>query len=261
MTRDVLREDRFDRQLREFLAWHAADVDSAPTAAAVAVRLRTRSERSAVSLLTPAALWLLAALVLAAVAGAVVVGAILLRHEPHRPAGYAAVFVGYDEGQKELIVTGIDSAGTQNQIARFGGRVFQPEGAALSPNGLLAVRALENDHLVWHIFDLHQPTAPPVVVNGIVQDYDGPRSGGTGDSGPDVFWGPGDQFAIPWNAATDGSLDARLAFVDGRTGTFQSVPVPRGRLGLRRYWAADGSGVLLGSGLAASDLAALPPQA
>jgi streptogramin lyase len=84
-------DERVDREVRQFLAWQAEEVGNAPSAAEMAARVSARVGDGRMGLrLTPQLAWaLLITLLIVALFGAVVVGALLLRQDlfPERGGG------------------------------------------------------------------------------------------------------------------------------------------------------------------------------
>lgn len=79
---DQMRDDQFDIQLRQFLALQATDTAGAPSAAEMATRLSARAKTAHPFGLSPQLMWIvLAGLLMAAIAGAAVAAALLLRNE------------------------------------------------------------------------------------------------------------------------------------------------------------------------------------
>jgi hypothetical protein len=79
---DQMLDDQFDIQLRQFLALQATDTAGAPSAAEMATRLSARAKTANPFGLSPQLIWIvLAALLMAAIAGAAVAAALLLRND------------------------------------------------------------------------------------------------------------------------------------------------------------------------------------
>ena len=123
-----LHDDQLDREIRQFLDWHAQDVSTAPSASEMAARLTSapaarRPALGTVPQLAPRLVWVaLAALLMAAlVGGALIAG---WASEPARGAlSYEAVFLRLEVVEAETIVTvvGVNPAGKQRTIARLPG--------------------------------------------------------------------------------------------------------------------------------------------
>ena len=179
---------------------------------------------------------------------------------------YEAVFLRLEvvNDASEVIVIGVNAEGRERQIAKLPGAwiayhirslggFLAPTGA-VSVGGLLALPSHRGERVEravhWEVFDLHFPDKEPIVIPGITKDveligltpyfFEGGR--------PEVFWGPGEFLAIPWDELVpDGTNDSHLTFVEGRTGATASVEV-REQEGVfvLPYWALDGSGVIVG---------------
>jgi hypothetical protein len=163
---------------------------------------------------------------------------------------YDAVFLRPDAA--DLLVIGVDPYGHEREITRFAGAraVAGPTTGVVSPSGLLAVTVPEPDNWMvhWEVVDLHRLDAPPIVIPEIEQDVEQlqPTPYYRTDRRPAVFWGPDEQLIIPWyDRDPSGVVDYQLAFVDGRSGSATSVDLPD-EVKLLPYWAADGSGVVVG---------------
>jgi hypothetical protein len=77
---DMMSDDRFDDELRRFLAWRATDTAGAPTPQQVAARISGRTRAGGFFGLSPQLVWIiLAGLLMAAIVGAAVAAALLLR--------------------------------------------------------------------------------------------------------------------------------------------------------------------------------------
>jgi hypothetical protein len=184
--------------------------------------------------------------------------------EPGAPEGasYEAVFLRLEvaAGIPEVVVLGVNTVGVERQIARLtgawlaytssslGGGYLAPMGA-VSPGGLLAIPSGALWNMQWMVYDLHNPQAEPIVVPGIIQDFEQfslTPYFSLNEGRPGVFWGPDDRLAIPWYHRSSIAVRWQLAFVEGRTGATSSVAVPDGMTILPR-WTADGLGVFLSS--------------
>jgi hypothetical protein len=77
---DTLRDDQFEAELRRFVAWQAADTAGAATPQQMAARIAGHTPATGLFGLSPQLLWIvLAGLLMAAIAGAAVAAALLLR--------------------------------------------------------------------------------------------------------------------------------------------------------------------------------------
>ena len=262
---DRMSDEQFDRELRGFLAWQERDVANAPSAAEMAARVSSRvaGNVATVPRYTPQLAWVLvAALAIAALLGALVLGASSKRPQPLLArSAYEAVYLRVEDADRNPVVvaTGVDRDGRQREIARLrdpgmtwpvGNAKFIAQAGAVSPGGLMAIPATRDGALVqWEIFDLHHPETAPIVVAGIEQDAEQIQASPyfTAASRPGIFWGPGERLAIPWYERLDDGLRYHVGFFDGPTGEVAHADVPVD-LRIRPDWAADGSGVFLGDG-------------
>ena len=185
---------------------------------------------------------------------------------PDADATYEAVFLRLEvaDGTSEVLVIGVNPDGQEREIARLPGawvayHIRNPEGflapiGAVSVGGLLAIPSHRGEQVEramhWEIYDLHLPDAEPIVVPGITQDVEliGLTPYFSEGYRPGVFWGPGELVAIPWDELIPNSNnDSYISFVEGRTGTTASVDVrEEDGVFVLPYWAADGSGVVVG---------------
>lgn len=171
-----LSDERFDRQLREFLDWHAGDVGAAPAAAEMAARLRAHAGSRTFGLTGSQHLaWIvLAGLLILGLLAAAAVGSQLLRSQAVVPpptaladalvpsptaladaptaapltTRYEAVFVRWEavDGlprNPDLVAISVDSDGREREIGRIRqtgmnhiSGLFYPR-AAVSTTGLL----------------------------------------------------------------------------------------------------------------------------
>ena len=144
------RDETFDLQLHDFLAWQASDTAGAPTATDVAARIRSRvgAPSTALRLAPPRLAWVvLAGLLIAALLGLGMIGAGLLRPHPLSVVsnGWIAFStqrgfpeVGHDyngvggdiylvrEGVEPRLIVGRGSANTSNVCP-----AFSPDGLTL----------------------------------------------------------------------------------------------------------------------------------
>ena len=192
---------------------------------------------------------------------------------PNADATYEAVFLRLEvaDGAGDVLVIGVNAEGRERQIARLPGAwlVFEIDNGsgflaplgAVSVGGLLAIPShrgepVERD-MHWELFDLHLPDAEPMVIPGITENVEhlGLTPYFAEGPSPSVFWGPGELLAIPWNAHIPDAADPRasfpdahITFVEGRTGAMATVDVRDQEDGVYvlPYWAADGSGVVIG---------------
>jgi hypothetical protein len=254
-----LPDEDLDREIRLFLVESAENVADAPSAMEVAmgVSSRVRSRGWRPFDLMPGLAWaLIAGLLMVALAGALLAAA--RREQPAPPpVAYEAVFLRFGEARvgpgADVVVVGIDALGRERLIANLPDATFrhgfQAPMGAVSNTGLLALPSIEANFLFhWEILDLNHPALAPIAVAGIVQDleqlgrtpFDQADPASRLQGGP--LWGPDEQLLIAWYERNGPSW---LSFVERRTGAISTVS--SGRLP-KPHWAADGSGVFVGSG-------------
>jgi hypothetical protein len=263
-----------DQRIKAFLSDEARrSVTTAPSLeemiGVVASRVGRRPAGSSRSLMV-----LLAAslLLTVALASAIAIGSGLVRLPSNREvppaevqAAYEAVFLNLEataasggdreavSAGREVVVVGVDMAGQEREIARIeggwttytvGDGPLAPMGA-VSPDGLLAMPSGRPGAMRWHIYDLRDPDAGPLVVEGVTQDVEQLQASPyfSEDMRPSVFWTSGGDAVIPWYQRA-GDVHFDVAFVDGQTGEVRMADVPTDRWVLPRA-PTDGSGVLL----------------
>jgi hypothetical protein len=212
---------------------------------------------------TPQVAWVaLGALLIVALAATLVAGSMLLRHDaPPLSRAYEAVFLrpSFSAGEPIVQVVGVSTDGSEREVASLPVDTGYRTVGVLSPSGLLALPSSTGSvsMMRWEIFDLHRANARPLAVPGILQNAEQLAVMPYFRPGMDrhsAVWGPGDQLAISWyflvpdlNDVTAFAHDPQVSFVQGRTGTATSVPVPDGLI-ILPHWAADGSGVMVSTG-------------
>ena len=257
-----------DDLIRAFLADEARRLaDQAPTLEAAVGRLAPRVQPEARGGSRGMIVLLAASLLLTAALGATIaIGSGLVRlptvidglPTPTDPA-HQAVFLRLEVtgSDREVVVIGIGEGGLERELARLpdawiDAGPIAPMGA-VSPSGLLAMPAGTSGSMRWQIHDLHDSGAAPVAVPGIEQDIEQLQATPyfAAQMRPSVFWGPGDQVAIPWYERLTASNDYHLSFVNAPTGDAMAVDIPDDLWILPR-WTADGSGVLLSGSISDS---------
>lgn len=266
------QRDRFDDELRAFLATEARAIDGAPSVSEMAARISANVGTRGLALRpAPMLAWaLLAALLAIALVGIALIGvggrrdglAVDVESVPS-VRSHEAVFLRVDPDGDVVVVAVGGTALRQREVLRLpggrpgDGRLAGDPVGAVARSGLLAVPRPIQGQFRWEIVDLRAPAADPIVVPGIQQDVEPflrSRPYVVPDARGGVFWGPRDRLAIVWYEhiplpdVTNGfGLDVYVTFVDGRTGEAQTVDLPEEELIVLPYWAADGSGVLVGS--------------
>ncbi len=233
--------------------------------AAVAGRERRPSASRALLLVAATALLLVAIL------GAAAVGAFLWRTlqpllvvdpspmppavivDPGTQGPFDAVFIRSPaDGDVTALSTivAVRADGTERVLATVPG--VEMSGApwmAISEAGHLALLLRDGDQVGWAVLDTNVPGSQPIPVALPGRDDT--------DRGYAV-WGPGERLAIVLSPSSD---DQAVAFVDPTTGqaTVHPVPISQHNCFANRCgaWAADGSGFVLGPGVAATPLAIL----
>jgi hypothetical protein len=264
---DRIGDEQLDREILGFLAWRAEQGAAAPSASEVATRISANVAPRKVGL--PHGLqiaWLLlAALLIVALLGALVIGRDQAVPNPVLGTTYEAIFLRLEvvEPIREVVVVAVNDEGRERQVARLpdawlaqlvavgpGEQDFLAPMGAVSPSGLLTIPSNRGEvpqMLHWELFDLAQSAAEPIVIAGIRQYYEFLQSTPyfTFNQRGGAFWGPGERLAILWYHC-DGSCTPRvhLTFVEGSTGATRLVDAPGS---VSPYWASDGSGVFVGS--------------
>jgi hypothetical protein len=277
---DRTHDQGFEREIRRFLAQEAEDLGAAPRAMEMAARVATRVGSGAPGLRVSPRLGLVAlvGLLLLALAGGLIAVGMLPRQTDvpqQKSHAYEAVFLrdgALVGGFTEILVVGVNAQGRERAIATLTGSwlpLAGPKaapGAAVSPSGLLALASNTGEAgagmVFWEIVDLHRPQVHPIIIPGVRQWVEELREtpyywvntrGG-------AFWGPGDRLALLWYFLPNGGIpDVQLTFVDGRTGTTSPAPIPDDLIVLP-YWAADGSGVYVGTDASIDPPGPYPPQ-
>jgi hypothetical protein len=258
-----MTDDQLDDKIGRYLGWQTEQTAEAPTAmeaaSRLAARVRTRSlaPRAGVQLR-----WaLLAALLTAALIGAMVAGGALLRDADPAKAttSYEAVFLRLEETgltRADIVVVGVDATGNERHIARLPGAGLRNPGgfyyrSRVSPSAVCS-RCLSTARAAMGTSGrsstsgvrARSPARVAAIEPDLDQVYETPHLVRASRAG--AFSGPGARLAVPWvNRSTSSEY---LSFVDGHTGASSRVSVPVD-LFILPSWASEGPASGLARGL------------